>query len=194
MDDLRDEVLAGAALARDQHRRTRAGGDFSHQRLDALHRLRLADDGPQRERTREVVPKRPQLPAQPRRLERPVHAQRHILEIERLCRVVERPALHGFHNQLDVLVGREHHDEHIGVELTHLAQHREAVAIRQLVIEQDEVHAAVGALERFGGRARLDDVVAARTEALDQRPPNEFLVVNDEYAAGHGDEAVYGER
>ena len=106
MNDLGDQVLARAALARDQHGRRRARRDLAHELLHALHRLGFADDRRDAERPRERIAQRPQFAAQPRRLERARHAQRDVVEVERLRRVVERAGLHRLDDRLDAACGR----------------------------------------------------------------------------------------
>ena len=140
MDDLGDEILAGAALAGNEH--GRAGLDATL-RTSVLTRC-MRSDSPMIESRPNGWPgvaQRPKFAPQPRRLERARHAQRDVIEVERLGRVVERAGAHGLDDGLDVLVGRQHDDEHVGIEVAQLAQHREAVVVGQLVVEQDEIDA-----------------------------------------------------
>ena len=70
-----------------------------------------------------------------------------------------------------------------GIQFAELAQHREAVVVGQLVVEQDE-STPPGPLERLGGGAGFDDLVAVGAEPLGERPANQLFVVNDQHASG----------
>ena len=68
-----------------------------------------------------------------------------------------------------------------GVGLLDLLQHRQAVGVGQLIVEQDEVDAAP-AKRSSASRRRLgfDDAVALCRQPLGQRPANQLLVVDDQ--------------
>ena len=103
VERLGGEVLAGAALAGQQHRRRRARGDL---------RAAAPCSAPHRRATRRRCASRPygcacagaQLPdlaAQPRRLERLLDQQRDFVEVERLVGVVVRAELHRLDGGVD---------------------------------------------------------------------------------------------
>ena len=72
------------------------------------------------ERPRQRVAQRAQLAPQPRRLERARHAQRDVVEVERLGRVVERAGLHRLDDRLHAPVRGQHDHERVGIELAQL--------------------------------------------------------------------------
>ena len=64
--------------------------------------------------------------------------------------------------------------------LLDLAQHRHAVDVGQLVVEQHQVDAVGDAIERLLAGRRLDDLVAVGAQPLGERPANQLFVVDDE--------------
>jgi len=64
--------------------------------------------------------------------------------------------------------------------LLDLAEYGHAVDVGQPVVEEDEVHAFTDAVERVASRRRLDDPISVALETLDERPPYQLLVVDDE--------------
>ena len=62
-----------------------------------------------------------------------------------------------------------------------LLEDRQAVAVRQLVVEQHEIDPFSVALDGVGRRLGLDDAIAFLLEPLGQRPANQLLVVDDEH-------------
>ena len=61
-----------------------------------------------------------------------------------------------------------------------LAQHRDAVGVGELVVEQDEVDALAHLLERPRARLRLEDLIALTLEPLGQRPADQGFVIDNE--------------
>jgi hypothetical protein len=83
------------------------------------------------------------------------HPRRHLAQLERLRGVVVVAALQA-HDPVDgVALPCHHHDGHHRAR-TDLAADSEAVAIRQVEVERDEIECARGqAFQRLGARARL---------------------------------------
>ena len=132
---------------------------------------------------------------QPRRFERLLDEQRDLVEVERLVGVVIRAVLHRLDGRLDARVRGQQDDQRVGVALLDLLEDRQAVAVRQLVVEQHEVDAFGVALERRRGGVGLDDAIAFLREPLGQRPANQLLVVDDENRRRlHGMGLVYARR
>ena len=100
VNDFGREILAGAALAGQQHRRGRARGDLLQQRLDAAIAALVADDAVEAVGLRLVGAQRPHLPPKPRRFERLFDEQRNLVEVERLVGVVIRAMLHRLDRRL----------------------------------------------------------------------------------------------
>ena len=179
---LRREILAGAALARQQHRRRRAAPPLSAAAPSRPQSARLlADDAIDAVRLRLARAQRAHFAAQPRRFERLLHEQRDFVEVERLVRVVIRAVLHRLDRRVDGRIRGQQNDERVGVRFLDLLEHRQAVAVRQLVIEQDEIDAFGVTLDRRPRRVGLDDAIAFARETVVQRPANQLLVVHDEH-------------
>ena len=66
------------------------------------------------------------------------------------------------------------------IELLDLAQDRDAVRVRQAIVEQDQIDALLELLERGAAGVGFEHVVAVRLEALGQRPADQGFIVNDE--------------
>ncbi len=81
---------------------------------------------------------------------------------------------------------RQHDHEDVGIEIAELPEHGDPVVVRQLVVEQDQVDSRLGAIQRLGGRAGFNRLMAVGTKPLDQRPANQILVIDDEHATWHG--------
>ena len=180
MNDFRGEILAGAAFARQQHRRRRADADLLEQRAHRFDRLALADNAGQAEGLRIARPQDTHFAAQLRRLERLFDEQHHLVEIERLVGVVERAALHRLDGGADLGVGGQHDHQRVGIRLLDLLQHRQAVRVGQREIEQHEVDAVAVLRHGFTRRAGFDGPIAFFLETVDQRPANQRLIVDDE--------------
>ena len=180
VQDLRGEILAGAALAGQQHRRRRACRDLLEQCFQLRDRRAVADDAVEAVRLRLARAQRAHFAAQAGRFERLLDQQRDFIEVERLVRVVIGARLHRLDRHVDARERRQQNHERVGVRFFDLLQDRQSVRIRQTVIEQHEVDAFAMLLERFGGGLRLDDAIAFLREAIAQRPADQLLVVDDE--------------
>ncbi len=102
---------------------------------------RLADDAIERVGLRLRGAQHADLAPQSRGLERLRHRARDIVEVERLVGEVVSADLHRFDRGLDRRVRRQENHEDVGIVLLDPPQHRDAVHVGQLVVEQDEVHA-----------------------------------------------------
>ena len=114
------------------------------------------------------------------RLERFLDEHHDLVEIERLVQIVIRAVLHRFDGVLDR--GERGHQHHWRVrrDLLDSAQQRQAIAVRQPIVEQHEIDAGLNVLERRRARTRFDNRVPLAAQAFAQRPANKFFVVNDE--------------
>ena len=154
---------------------------FCSSALTSVDRAALADDAIEAVRLRLARAQRAHLAAQPRRLERLLDEQRDLVEVERLVRVVIRAVLHRLDGGVDARVRGQQDDQRVGVALLDLLEHRQAVAIRQLVIEQDEIDALARARSSASAAvAASTHAVAFLRQAVGQRPANQLLVVDDE--------------
>ena len=165
VDRAGDELLAGAGLAADQHRRV-ALGDLADDAEHLLERAARPDDAVEvvdvALRVTEVV----DLVLHPAHLERLLDLDLHLLDFERLLHVVERAGLH----RLD---GRRHraergHQDDRGRRVQRLRglQHLEPGAAAHLQVADDDVEEAfVQLLDGGVAVRRLLDVVALLRQA-----------------------------
>ena len=135
MDAARDQLLAGAVLAEDQHA---AVGRRRHRDLLAQlrHHVALADH---REPPVDVRAQRPVLRLEPPLPDGVADDQHGLFERERLLDEVERAHLDRAHRRFDVAVARDHHDRRVDPPLAQPRQRREAVHPRQPDVEHDDV-------------------------------------------------------
>ena len=122
MQHLRREVLAGAALARQEHRRCRAERHAPEQVAQRDDGRRLADDALEREGLRLAGAQHAELAPQACRLERLLDQPRHVVQVERLVGEVIRADLHRLDGRVDGGVSRQENDEDVGVVLLDLAE------------------------------------------------------------------------
>jgi hypothetical protein len=182
MDLPRDELLAGAVLAGDQHpavgrRRLR---DLL---LQALDRIGRAEDlvGTQCVCAEALV-----LVGEPAHLERVLDGEEDLLGGERLLDEVERPEPRRAHRGLDRAVPTHHDDGQLGPARPRLLEHRHAVATGHRDVEQHQIELLGVAAQRrqrgvAGGGRR--DVVAFVGQQARERTADRFLVVDDQDAA-----------
>ena len=109
VDRARDHLLAGAGLARDEHRAPRLGDDFGRPD-DLLHPPAAADDAVVIELGVALADEVPVLGAQALVLERAAGDDEQLVDFERLLQVVERAELHRLDRALDRRVRGHHQD------------------------------------------------------------------------------------
>ena len=166
-----DELLAGPALAHDQHGHRRAG-----HRLDELvESLRLRGAAHQLVGVllaRQLGPEVDDLAAECPLLQRPADERQDLVFLEGLGDVVERPELHRRHRRAHRLDRGDEDDLHVLVEGLQLSEHVDAVRVGQPDVEEDDVH--LGRAERLqrpgavGGLEHLVVVVQDQAEGLAQ--------------------------
>jgi hypothetical protein len=162
----REQLLAGTALALEQH--GRIGRRRPLQDRDDLRELRiLADDLRRAAADGELLPEEQVLHGQAAHAERPLHEEQQVVGIDRLGEEVERAVLHRRHRVLDTPERR--HDDHrqVGVGLLGGPQHAQAIAFRQAQIREDDAGPRLfERTDRLGLIARLDDLVTLRLEGV----------------------------
>jgi len=184
----RQQRLAGAGLAGDQHGRARVG-DRAHRLEDRLHARIAADDVVE---AQAIVERGLQLLvlAQQRRLgERAIDGDQHLVAGERLAEEVGGAVAHRLHGVLDRTERRQQHDGGVRVDLLHFLQQLHAAAARQAEVAQDEVDVAVA--DRGHRRREVGggiELVAARREQRAQFVPRAGVGIGDE-DLGHGSRA-----
>ena len=87
---------------------------------------------------------------------------------------------------LDAGIRREQDHERIGIEFLQLAEDGDAIEIRQLVVEQHQIDALLGVIERLGAILRFEDFIALGAQAFRERPADQLFVVDDKNrSVGH---------
>ena len=180
VEHLGREILAGAALPRQQHRRRRTGRDLLQQRTDADHHVALADDPIEAVGLRLAGAQRPHFAPQLRGLQRLGDQQGDLVDVERLVGVVIGAVLHRLDGVVDARIRGQQDDQRIRIVLLDLLEHGEAVGVWQSEVEQHEVHAFPMPFDRFRRGFGLENPVALLTESIGQGPANQLFVVDDE--------------
>ncbi len=188
-----EQLLAGSALAFDEHRRIRVGGAL--QRREHLPQGRVfADDLRSAAADGQLLLHQQVLVGDAALLERTVHEEQQMIGIDGLGEKVHRAVLHRPHCVLDAAVGG--HDDHryVGVDVLGRAQHAEAVAVGQPQVRQHERRLRVlEEPDRGWLVAGLDDLIALPLEGVPQHRSERVLVLDDENAGGCG-QADAGQR
>ena len=179
VDRLRGEFLARAARPLDEDRRVRRG-DLSDERVDALHRRRLAREALQLRA--ELVLELGDLLFEVRRADRLRDAQLEGLQVgHRLLEEVVRPVLHRLDGEIDRAVGREENRRHRGVLGLRLLEELDAALARHLHVGDHQREVGVRADEPQGlGRVRRREAVIRRREPLREHVAQRLFVIDDE--------------
>ena len=176
----REQLLAGAALAFEQHRRV--GGRGAVQLLQHLAERRVLADDPRRAAPLGQLLLQQDVLGQHAPLrDGALHHQQQVIGIDRLGEKVRRPLVHRGHGVLNAAV--RGHDDHrqLGVELLGRAQDAKPVAGRQLEIGEDHGRARLAKLlNGFRLVARFEDDVALRLERMAQHGAQRILVFDKE--------------
>ena len=156
VQDLGGQVLAGAALAGQQHGRGRAGGDL---RAAGRAAPPSAGDSPTMRSRRRAAPGWRAASRTSRRSCVVSSAlstiSDDVVEVERLVGEVVGADLHRLDGGVDRGIGGQQDDEDVGVVLLDLAQHGDAVDVGQLVVEQHEIDAVARRARAPPGRSAL---------------------------------------
>ena len=178
MNRARDQLLAGAVLAEDQHaavgrrRQRHLLAQVIHRRALAHHRvLLLAID---------LGAQHAVLGFEIALAQRVADHQHRLLERQRLLDEVERAHLDRAHRGLDVAVAGNDHDLRIDLPLAQPLQRGQAVEARQPDVEHDDVvGGAIGFFETlFAGVGGVDVEAFVSQHAADRRSDAGFIVNN----------------
>ena len=192
VDGARDELLAGAALSRDEDRRLEVG-DLRDRPEDVEHLLALREDGLELVLLVDLLSQGAVLA--PQRLALFCLSQREddLVRLERLADVVVGPRLHRLDGEVHVAV-RAHDDDRRRMLLRlERRQHVETSHARHAHVRQDDV-----GVERVDERQRRLaavgnlDLEAMLLEEGAQDEANVLLVIDDQYAA-HGTKTLQGQ-
>ena len=189
MQRAREQLLAGPALALEQHGRIGGRRPVQRQR-DLLQPRVFSDDLGRAAALGELLFEQEVLRRQPPLRQRPLDEEQQVIGIDRLGEKVERPFLHRRDGVLDVAERGHHDDRQLGVQILRGAQHAETVALGQPEI--GEHHGGAHGLERrhrLGLIPRFDDGVPLRLEGVTQHRPAANLCPRP---AGSGDRVSDG--
>ena len=187
MDRARDQFLADAGFAFDQHR-YRRGGRLFRRLKDGLHRRRARDHIGDRQRA--FVPALEPLQFARKRARGQRVAQRDF-QAFRACRLdheIGRARAHGGHHIVDSAMGGLHDHRNCEAGLAHEGQNAEPVEVGHHQVEDDGIYGRVGSGEELDRRiaAVRDDCLVA--EALDrgfEEATLDRIVINDEHNFRH---------
>ena len=191
VDRARDQLLAGAGLAGDQHGALGLGHQLRP--LDHfLHRPAAADDAVVIELLVALVDQIAVVGAQPLVLERAPDDDEQLVDLERLLQVVERAELHRLDRALDRGVRGHHQDLRtftFGRGGDELADQLQAAQLRHHVVDDHHVEGALAEQPlRLTRARRLDDGVARIAQRAAECLQNLLLVVDEENRAAMGHE------
>ncbi len=184
----RDQLLAGAALAGQEHRRARAGDlldDLEH----ALHGRARPDDVLARGPLRQPAPHARGLGAELLVIEDPGQDDQQLLEVDRLGQVVRSAGAHRVDRRVDRAERGHHHHGRRLVLGADLLDQLDAVHAGHLEVGHDHVRGeGVELAERLEGVCGGLYLVPFVAQELGERGPRVDLVVDNQDSAecGHG--------
>ena len=190
VDRARHDLLAGAALAADEHART-AARDLADQREDLAHRGALADQLAHRRGLVDGTAQPAVLLFERAAFECALEPEQQRVALERLGHVVEGAGVHRLDGRVDAAEGRHQHDRRVGAQLADLAEQLDPGAARHADVGEHHVAIEVGeAIHRLGGTrggAGLDSLVV---EQRHDHVSHCGIVVDHQNGAGRGRHAL----
>ena len=175
-----EQLLAGAALAFEQHRRVGARRALQRDRHLLQPRV-FADDLRRATPCRKLLTQQEILGRQAPLRERALDHQQQVIGIDRLGEKVQRAFPHGRHGVLNA-AERGHHDHrHLGIELLGGTQHTEPITVRQPEVGQHDARTrAVHGGDGFRLVACFDDEVPLRFERVAEHGAQRVLVLHQQ--------------
>ncbi len=174
VDRLRDEVLASAALTRDEDGRSLARGNATDHLADLAHDGSLADDRRGPGALAGLVARGLDFSVDLRVFQGLPDMDEQLLGFAWLLHVVLRPELDRLDGILDRGEGRHHDDGLIGSLLVDLAEKLEPVRIGKVQVEQNEIPRVLDGLAGVGRGAHSVD-----GESIVSEPPNQGVVQDE---------------
>jgi hypothetical protein len=178
----RDQLLARAALAEEQHGRV-GRGDGLDDREDLAHGARLADDALEAAGGLEGLLERAVAGQEPAPLDGAGGDQRHALRArERPGQVVVGAEAHGLHGGRDAAVGGHHDHRQVGPGPAHALEQLQAVHLGHVQVGEDAVDAGGVGPERgqgLGAAARRPDLEAGLAQQRRDGEQQRVVVVDD---------------
>ena len=185
MEGPRQELLADARLAVDQHGGVQLGHLLQH-RQDLEHLGALRHQVRQGEPLLVPSQRLPALGAQLAELERPPQDQQDLVRLERLDQVVLGPQPGGLDRGADGAVGRHHHHADLRVLGLQLADDLDAVHARQPLVGQREVDVlALEEVQRLLAAGSGQDLEALELEGAPQRAQEDLVILDDQHSPLH---------
>jgi hypothetical protein len=176
----RKQLLAGATLAFQQHRRVGGCGAMQGDR-DLLQFRILSDDLRRTPSRGQLLLEEDVLGSETSQRERPLHHQQEVIGVDRLGQKVERALFHRGNSVLDAAVCRHHDDGKLRIKFLGGAKHAEPVALRKTQVGQHDARTGgAQGLDRFGLVARLDYDVPLRFERQAQHRTQGVFVLDEE--------------
>ena len=180
-----EELLAGPALALEEHRRVRrrrplqAREHFPQRQVVADQLRRAAPD-------RELLLEQQVLGHHPALFERARDEQGQVIGIDGLGEKIERAFFHRGDGILDAPVRR--HDDHrdVGVELLRRAQHAEPIALGEPQVREHDGRALLEHPHGLGLIARLEHGMSLPLERVPEHRTQRVLVFDDQNLGGSG--------
>ncbi len=180
VNEPRQQLLAGAALAQDQHGR-RQLRDLVDQIEDVARHLARADDELALGLVGDLRRQRQDLTVEILPLAGVANQRAQLVVVEVLGDVVIGAVLHRLHGGFDFVDGRDHQDLDQAVILLDDPQHLEAADARQPDVQQDQVDIlAIEDRQRRLAAADAQDAVLPLQDRR-QRVAHAFVVVDDEH-------------
>ena len=163
VDGAGDQLLAGAALAGDQHRHV-LGGDAADGLVDLAHGRAGADDGAVHVRVRRGLGDHGRLAHPPGHFQRLADHPPQLVQVERLEQVVVGALLHRLDGRVRRLGHGDEDDRDARVDLADLLVDLQAGLVGQAQVEENDIgRLGTDALEPFGaGAGHLDPVNGER--------------------------------
>ena len=182
VDAPRDEALARTGLAEDQNRDVRCGG-APGERPQFAHCRAFPHDPVERRKPLCVLAECAlSVP------HRGLKSLGQLVVMRCLAHEVDGPGLHRTHDGLGVVVGRQHHDRKIRIQLVGPLEHLEPARFAGPQIEVEQDHVRFVAFDGGSCRGRvcsLDDIVAALKQATHERPQVGAVVDNENPRLDH---------
>ena len=187
MEQLGDDLLAGAAFAFDQHCRVQRRG-LAQLRQQPLHGHRVADHHRVARAGVDEVAQVGNLAVGAIHLQRLVDHRLQLLQVlERLGEVVEQAIAHRPHRVAHLGMAGDHDGRLARPQLAHVGEQIKAVAIGQALVEDGQVEIAkVEGLARLGHVGGRDQIDRPSTKQAFEQPPGEGVVVDEEDFGLHG--------